>query len=118
MSVASASFVVAVVMLAACGSATPVDPRYPPRPEGCDVKLFHDVPSMPTDNLGPVRARCGEDVAGGDCMRTLLDEACKLGGDVVWGVPEAPEKSNGKILWSGRAAHTRGPRSRPDAGAR
>lgn len=101
------AFLATLACLMACGGGTGVDPRYPLRPEGCDVRIFRDAPTMPTDNLGPVRARCGADVAEADCLRTLQDEACKLGGDVLWGVPEQPEKSGDKNLWSARAAHTK-----------
>lgn len=89
------------------GASTSADARYPPRPEGCDVRMFHDVPTIPTDNIGPVRARCAPDVPEADCVRTLQDEVCKLGGDVAWGVPEKPEVEGGKNVWSARAAHTK-----------
>ena len=42
-----------------------------------------------------------------DCLRTLKDEVCKLGGDVVWEVPTEPILRNGKLEWSGRAAHSK-----------
>jgi hypothetical protein len=106
-----------VAVFASCGGGTPVDARYPPRPEGCDVKIFHDTPDVPTHNLGPVRSSCGDDVSDADCIRALLDEVCKLGGDVVWGVPEQPTKGDGHSHWSGRAAHRRVPRAPGDGGA-
>ena len=93
--------------LVACGGSPAGDPRYPARQPGCDVKLFHDTPTMPTDNIGSVTARCGEDVSEGDCLRQLLDETCKLGGDVVWGVDDKPKMEIGKNVWRGRAAHTK-----------
>jgi hypothetical protein len=95
------------LLVASCGGATAVDPRYPPRDEGCDVKIFEDAPPMPTDNLGSVNARCDDSVAEADCMRQLKDQACKLGADVVWGVPPKPDHKSGKIIFSGRAAHTK-----------
>jgi hypothetical protein len=96
-------------ILVACGGggAAAPDPRYPARAEGCEVTTFHDEPSMPTDNIGPVRARCSQDVADADCLRTLKDQVCKLGGDVAWGVPEQPTKVGDKNEWSARSAHTR-----------
>lgn len=81
--------------------------RYPGRPEGCDVKVFRETPSMPTDNLGPVMATCGDDISNEDCLRTLQDQTCKLGGDVVWGVSDVPSSSQGKKKLAGRAAHTK-----------
>jgi hypothetical protein len=93
----------------ACGSspAKPFDARYPARREGCDVKLFHDTPTMPTDNLGTVSARCDESVTDADCLRQLRDEGCKLGADVLWGIPDKPTLDNGKHVYFARAAHTK-----------
>ncbi len=100
----------ALLAASACGGAAKQgDPRYPPRAEGCDVKLFHDTPLVKTDNIGTVTARCAPDVSDADCMRQLLDETCKLGGDVVWGVDDKPSMVLGKNVFHGRAAHTKGP---------
>jgi hypothetical protein len=76
------------------------------------VRLFHETPDVPTTNIGPVRARCGLDVADADCLRTLMDQACKLGGDVVWGVADKPQVEGEKNYWEGRAAHTGSPAPR------
>jgi hypothetical protein len=92
---------------AACAAPGGADPRYPPRDEGCDVKIFEDVPPSPTDNLGSVSARCEDVVSEEQCLRRLKDEACRLGADVVWGVPPKPEHKSGKIIFTGRAAHTK-----------
>ena len=86
------------------------DARFPKRPEGCEVALYHDIPEIPTDNIGPVHAACSEDVTPDDCIRTLKDAVCKLGGDVVWGVGER-ERKNERVHYNGRAAHTKGPRA-------
>ena len=56
------------------------------RTEGCDVKVYPEAPPVVIDNIGPVTATCGLDVSDQDCLRTLQDQACKLGGDVAWGV--------------------------------
>ena len=91
----------------ACG-ASPVDSRFPPRPEGCTVEVFHEIaPTKQTENIGPVRASCTELVSKDDCLRTLQDQVCKLGGDVVWGVEPEPVIRNGRKTLSGRAAKTR-----------
>jgi hypothetical protein len=91
--------------VAACGSPPAKDTKYPPRPEGCDVGIFVEIPPMPTDNIGPVMATCDDSVTDGECMRTLKDQACKLGADVVWGVSDVPAREGGKKKISGRAAH-------------
>jgi len=101
----SLSLVAAV--LSGCGGTPSKSPSlFPPRPEGCEVHLFHDSPDAPTTNIGPVRARCGLDVADADCVRTLEDQVCKLGGDIVWGVSDKPQVEGDKNYWQGRAAHS------------
>lgn len=89
----------------ACSSTPPG--KFPARPEGCDVQLFHETPTTPTENIGSVSATCGDDVSDDDCARTLKDQVCKLGGDVVWGVEDKPTMKLGKKHLSGRAAHTK-----------
>jgi hypothetical protein len=97
-----------VFAVALSGCAGPAqDSQYPPRPEGCDVKVFRESPSVMSDNIGPVTATCGDDIKEDDCMRTLKDQACKLGGDIVWGVSDVPSNVQGKKQLAGRAAHTK-----------
>lgn len=60
---------------------------------------------MPTENIGPVSATCDENTSDTDCLRVLADEACKLGGDVVWGVGGL-SRPPGKRVIAGRAAHS------------
>jgi hypothetical protein len=100
----------AVAGIAACGGGGGAkDSKYPKRPDGCDVTLYRDIPEAPSDNIGSVHAACDESVAPDDCVRTLKDAVCKLGGDVVWGVDE-PQRKDGKVHYYGRAAHTKAPR--------
>ena len=105
------SLLVVLTILAGCGApgcgAPASDSRYPARADGCDVQVFHGPPSVMSDNIGPVTATCGGDVSDADCMRTLEDQVCKLGGDVVWGVPDSPTNVQGKKQFAGRAAHTK-----------
>jgi hypothetical protein len=93
------------LVVAGCPSPPPQDPRYPARQPGCDIKIFTEIPPMPTDNIGPVSATCAENVTDADCMRTLKDEACKLGADLIWGIDEGNKV--GKKYLSGRSAHTK-----------
>ena len=102
----TSSFLVLATVLAGC-SAPAKDTKYPARPEGCDVQVFHETPSVMSDNIGPVTATCGGDVKDDDCMRTLEDQVCKLGGNIVWGVSDTPANIQGKKQFSGRAAHTK-----------
>lgn len=92
-----------------CGGA-PADARFPARPEGCDVQIVHeDAPNVPTENIGRVSASCTDLTSDDDCYRTLKDQVCKLGGDVVWGVEPAPVIKDGKKRLTGRAAKARSP---------
>lgn len=96
----------ALSFVVACGGGGPPS-KYPPLPEGCKVQVFKDAPRLETDNIGTVSASCGDTVSDEDCLRTLQDEVCKLGGDVVWGVPDKPTLENGKKKYSARAAHSK-----------
>lgn len=87
-----------------CASSPPPPSKYPPRQPGCEIQIFADSPSYQTDNIGPVQARCDESISDDECVRTLKDEACKLGADTIWGVNE-PTKEAGKKKYFGRAAH-------------
>lgn len=98
-----ASFAVALV---ACSSA-PNRPALPERAAGCPVQLFYGSPTVDTTNLGVVTATCAEDLGEEACLRELQNEVCKLGGDVVWGVSEKPERVGEKNKYSGRAAVTK-----------
>jgi hypothetical protein len=89
-----------------CASPAP-EGKYPPRPEGCAVQMFRDAPSVVSDNIGPVSATCGPDISDEDCLRTLKDQACKLGADIVWGASDTPTMVLGKKQFAGRAAHTK-----------
>jgi hypothetical protein len=95
----------AVVTLAlACGGGG--SSKWPARAEGCQVLVFREKPTMKSENIGGVRVRCDDFVARDACLRTMLDEVCKLGGDVVWGVDPEPEHIDDKVFWRGRAAHS------------
>lgn len=71
------------------------------------MQIFQETPTAQADNIGPVSSTCDESVSDQDCLRTLKDEACKLGGNVVWGVEPNPTKQLGKKKFFGRAAHTK-----------
>ncbi len=95
-----------VLTLCACGPA-PANgkgPGYPPRAPGCEIKVYGDAPPGHTDNIGPVSAKCSLDISKEDCMRTLKDQACKVGADTLWGVNEQGEQKDGKMYFYGRAA--------------
>jgi hypothetical protein len=81
-----------------------------PRERGCPVRTFAGAPPMPTENIGPVVALCAEEDTREACERELADQACLLGGDVVWQIegPTLEATSNGtRQRMRGRAAHTK-----------
>jgi hypothetical protein len=97
---------ISILLVTACGGDAPRS-RYPELPPNCPVTLYHGAPMGRTVNIGPVNATCDEDVSDDDCLRTLEDQVCKLGGDIVWGVADKPRMDLGKKKFNGRAAHTR-----------
>lgn len=95
--------------LVSCGSPKKTDPRYPPRPVGCRVMIFRGpvASTVSYDNVGKADVICGELVADSDCLRGLMDEACKLGGDIVYDVFAPSKPAPDKVKYEGRVAHTR-----------
>src|SRR4029077_13080764 len=79
-----------------------------PRERGCAVRVFTDAPPMPTENIGPVVAVCAEDDSKEVCLRELEDQACLLGGDVLWQI-EGPTRDGNKKVMHGRAVHEKAP---------
>jgi hypothetical protein len=92
-----------------CGSPKKTDPRYPPQPIGCKVMLFRGpiANTVVYDHIGRVDMICGELISDSDCLRGLMDEACKLGGDILYEVLEPTKPAPDKIKYDGRVAHTR-----------
>jgi len=99
--------------LASCGGPKG-DSHYPPRPENCDVKLFHGkVVDIVYDDIGHVDSICSGDFSRDQCIVELKKQTCKLGGDIVYDVPDEPLKpSPDKIRYTGHVAHTRIPGAR------
>jgi hypothetical protein len=65
------------------------------------------TPPFRTENIGSVSAHCAPDISDAACVRQLQDEACKLGGDVLWSVKKLknPAGSGDDKNFSGRVAH-------------
>jgi hypothetical protein len=101
---ANVNALVLSLVVAACGGGSEPPPKFPPQPPGCPVQVYKDAPTVQTENLGPVIASCTPDIPADACERTLKDQACKLGGDVVWGVARMDESGRYRLV--GRAAHT------------
>jgi hypothetical protein len=98
--------------LASCGGGVKTDPRYPPRPEGCEVKLYRGkVQGIAYDDIGRVDSICSTDIGVEECLKELKNQSCKLGGDIVYDVPTDPEQpAPDKVRFTGRVAHTRAAR--------
>jgi hypothetical protein len=104
-----AAVLAGMAVLAACGGSK-TDARYPPRADGCDVKVFRGkVAGITYDDIGHVDAICGNDLGPEECLKELKNQTCKLGGDIVYDVPDEPLKpSPDKMRYTGSGAHTRG----------
>ena len=100
-----ASLLVVLAVVAGCPSPPEKAPVYPPREPNCEVRIFPDSPTYPVGNIGPVSATCDESVSDTDCMRTLMDQGCKIGADTIWGVSDKPELKHNKKYFNGRGAH-------------
>jgi hypothetical protein len=111
--------VCAIALLASCGGPK-TDPRYPPRPDNCEVQLFRGkVAGITYDDIGHVDSICGSDLGPEECLKELKRQTCKLGGDIVYDVPDEPSKpSPDKIAYTGRVAHTRGAPASTASGAK
>lgn len=94
-----------LLLVAACGGSSGSS-KFPSRPDGCNVQVFQQAPTVHTENIGTVSSHCEDIVSKDDCLRELENQVCKLGGDVVWGVDPEPRHEDGQWKYSGRAAHT------------
>jgi hypothetical protein len=98
------------VFLASCGGGKSAsDARYPKRPPGCSLKVFHiRAQGVAFDDIGRVDAICSTDISYEDCLAELKNQACKLGGDILYDVPDEPSRpSPDKNKLTGRVAHSR-----------
>ena len=77
--------------------------RYGPRDKNCNVTKLEGAPRAPFDDLGTVTVDCWTENAA--CEQELLDEVCRRGGDVVWGVGDTAPNTT-KL--AGHVARTRG----------
>jgi hypothetical protein len=117
-----AAVLVASLTLAAAGwtCATAPNPnagKYPSRGHKCSLRVFNSpAPGVKEwDDLGMARVECPLDVGRVQCMARLREEACKMGGDLLYDVPKKGERPGEQaMVFQGHVAHTRLP---ADAGA-
>ena len=86
--------------------------KYPPRPSGCKVRVFHtpapDVKEW--DDLGVAHVDCYLDVGAVQCLKKLRMEACRMGGDLLYDVPKKPLRPTDQgMVYTGHVAHTKQP---------
>jgi len=94
-----------------CATTTnPNAAKYPPRPGGCKVRVFHtpapDVKEW--DDLGIAHVDCPLDVGSVQCLRRLRMDACRMGGDLLYDVPKKPLRPTEQgMVYTGHVAHTK-----------
>jgi hypothetical protein len=83
--------------------------KYPPRSGGCKLHVFHGLPAVKDwDDLGIAHVDCQLDVGRVQCLQRLKTEACRLGGDILYDVPEKPLRPTDQgMVYTGHVAHTR-----------
>ena len=107
--VMGSALIILGAVFASCGGGSKTDSRYPARADNCDVKVFRGkVAGITYDDIGHVDSICGADLGAPACLDELKRQTCKLGGDIVYDVPDEPDKpSPDKLRYTGRVAHTR-----------
>ena len=101
-----------LVLLAGCGGKPKTESRYPARPEGCDVKMFHGkIAGIRYDDIGRVDALCGTDIPVSECLKELRNQTCKLGATWSTTCPTSRSSRHPTKIPSSVAWHTPAPRS-------
>jgi hypothetical protein len=112
---------------AACATATrsadeegsAASTKYPRRPSNCKLALYHTPsPGVPAwDDLGVAEVSCYLDVGVQQCMQRLKEEACRMGGDIIYNVPSKPGRPRDQVLvYRAQVAHTRASDKKADQG--
>ena len=115
------SLALAVALAVTISCATTSNPnaaKYPPRPGGCKIRVFHtpapDVKEW--DDLGVAHVDCPLDVGTVQCLRKLRMDACRMGGDILYDVPKKPLRPTEQgMVYTGHVAHTK---ERPEDAAK
>jgi len=97
-------------LLATCATSNPNAAKYPPRAKGCRVRVFYGpVPDVKEwDDLGMASVDCYLDVGAVQCLGRLRQEACRMGGDLLYDVPKkALRPTEQGMSYRGHVAHTR-----------
>jgi hypothetical protein len=84
--------------------------KYPRRPHNCKLAVFYTpAPKVSGwDDLGVAEVGCHLAVGVQQCMQRLREEACRMGGDILYAVPEKPLRPKDEVLvYRAQVAHTR-----------
>ena len=100
----------AITLTCATAPPNPNAAKYPPRPNGCKIRVFHtaapDVQEW--DDLGVAHVDCYLDVGAVQCLKKLRMEACRMGGDIIYDVPKKPLRPTDQgMVYTGHVAHTK-----------
>jgi len=85
-------------------------PAYPPRPATCELTFYHAPTPIGVawHDLGVAEVICHIDVGFRACLQGFRAEACRMGGDIVYGLPQEPLRPREQaVMYRGRVAHTR-----------
>ena len=109
--IARSCLLLAVALSATCASSNnPNAAKYPPRGKGCHVRVFYTpVPDVKEwDDLGMASVDCYLDIGAVQCLARLRQEACRMGGDLIYDVPKkALRPTDQGMSYRGHVAHTR-----------
>jgi hypothetical protein len=100
----------AAALSLSCASSNPNAAKYPPRRKGCNVRVFYSpVPEVKEwDDLGMASVDCYLDIGAVQCLARLRQEACRMGGDLLYDVPKkALRPTDQGMSYRGHVAHTR-----------
>ena len=116
------AFVAAWLLTACSGSSSA--PRYPRRPPGCALAIYHQLPAGAWDDIGLAEVDCYIDEGEITCLSRLRTLACKMGGDIIYNVPKkALRPYERAMVYRAMVAHTREKQKKeedapaPDAGS-
>jgi hypothetical protein len=100
----------AAALSVTCASSNPNAAKYPPRGKRCNVRVFYSaVPEVKEwDDLGMANVDCYLDIGAVQCLARLRQEACRMGGDILYDVPKkALRPTDQGMSYRGHVAHTK-----------
>ena len=115
----SARLVVALALLAAvtCAGTKPRAAVTRGGRPGCALTIYHTpMPeAVAWDDIGVLEVGCYLDESEVTCLHRLRTEACRMGGDMIYGVPKrALRPTERAMVYRGMVAHTREAPPKPD----